>query len=350
VVTPLLTLNASFERVDRVLREATGKHFTAAVARIEYQGRVCFEQAYGVTRADELAQPAYVDTRFDLASITKLFVATLALRAVAEGRLGLDDSLVRWFPQWRGTDREAITLRMLLAHTSGMNSGADYRQLLGHNVVRYTLERDLVARPGERVIYSDLGFITIGELLQRMYGASLGAIMRTLRSSPEYRPAETAWSSIPATENDGWRGRVQGYVHDEKAYLMGGIAGHAALFGTAQDVAWLAEQYLSHLCGRSRNGALRIDLVRQATAEQAYDPVLRRGLGWALKTSDENSCGRFFSAESFGHTGFVGTCVWADPQRDCSGVLLTNSVYFGRNDTRDLRAAFYEALIEDLAL
>jgi CubicO group peptidase (beta-lactamase class C family) len=78
--------------------------------------------------------------------------------------------------------------------------------------------------------------------------------------------------------------------------------------------------------------------------------VLRRGLGWALKTSDENSCGRFFSAESFGHTGFVGTCVWADPQRDCSGVLLTNSVYFGRNDTRDLRAAFYEALIEDLAL
>jgi len=336
------------KNVDSVLRQATGKQFTAAVARIEHQGRVRFERAYGLTRADELAQPAYVDTRFDLASITKLFVATLALRAVEEGRIGLDDSLVQWFPQWEGTDRAAITLRMLLAHTSGMNSGADYRQLLGHNVVRYTLERDLVAGPGERVIYSDLGFIAIGELLQRIYGRSLNAIMDSLGASPDYRPPSTEWRAIPATEHDGWRGRVQGYVHDEKAYLMGGVAGHAALFGTAEDVAWLAEQYLSHLCGRARNGTLKTDLVREATSEQAYDPVLRRGLGWALKTNDENSCGRLFSPQSFGHTGFVGTCVWADPQRDCSGVLLTNSVYFGRNDTRDLRAAFYEALIEDL--
>jgi CubicO group peptidase (beta-lactamase class C family) len=148
---------------------------------------------------------------------------------------------------------------------------------------------------------------------------------------------------------------------------MGGIAGHAGLFGTAADVAWLAEQYLGPLCGR-RTRVLGAELVREATREQAYDPVLRRGLGWALKTSDENSCGRHFSAATFGHTGFVGTCVWADPQRDCIGVLLTNSVYFGRFDrqqdvgmpnrtgralgsaTRDLRAAFYEGMVEDLGL
>jgi CubicO group peptidase (beta-lactamase class C family) len=91
-------------------------------------------------------------------------------------------------------------------------------------------------------------------------------------------------------------------------------------------------------------------LAREATREQAPDPVLRRGLGWALKTRDDNSCGRWFSAQTFGHTGFVGTCIWADPVRDCSGVLLTNSVYFGRNDTRDLRVAFYEAMIDDLGL
>lgn len=346
----LTTLTPAFDRVHRVLQDATGKQFTGAVARIEHAGSVRFERAYGVTREDALAQPVYVDTRFDLASITKLFVSTLALRAVEEGYLGLDEPLVRWLDEWRGTDREPITLRMLLAHNSGMNSGADYRQLLGHNVVRYTLERELVARPGERVIYSDLGFIAIGELIERMYGRSLSVSMRALRTSPSYRPAETDWRSIPATEDDGWRGRVQGFVHDEKGYLMGGVAGHAGLFGTAQDVAWLAEQYLSRLCGRTNNGALRIDLVRDATQEQAFDPVLRRGLGWALKTSDENSCGRRLSMESFGHTGFVGTCVWADPQRDCSGVLLTNSVHFGRNDTRDLRAAFYEALVEDLGL
>jgi CubicO group peptidase (beta-lactamase class C family) len=337
----------SFARVDRVLREACGQKFTAAVARIEHRGEPVFEAAYGSTRNDALAQPVYVDTRFDLASITKLFVATLALRAVEEGRVDLDAGLTRWFPQWNQGAHAPITLRMLLAHNSGVNSGADYRQLLGHNVVRYAIERDLVEKPGERVIYSDLGFIAIGELLQRIYQRSLASLMRELRRSPVFRPSLQCARAIPATEDDGWRGRVQGFVHDEKAYLMGGIAGHAGLFGTASDVAWLAEQYLAPLCGR-RTPILSAELAREATREQAYDPVLRRGLGWALKTSDENSCGRLFSPSTFGHTGFVGTCVWADPERDCSGVLLTNSVYFGRLDTRDLRAAFYESLIEDI--
>ena len=346
----LLTLNRSFDRVHTVLQDACGAQFTGAVARIEYRGTVEFERAYGTTRADAQAEAVYVDTAFDLASITKIFVSTLALRAVREGRIALDEPLVRFFEEWRGTAHEAITLRMLLAHDSGMNSGADYRQLLGFNVVRYTLERDLVAVPGERVIYSDLGFIAIGELLSRVYGKSLSALMDEMRPSTQYLPRETTWRSIPATELDSWRGRVQGYVHDEKAYLMGGIAGHAGLFGSARDVAWLAEQYLAVACGREDDGVLSADLARDAISQQAFDPVLRRGLGWALKTSDENSCGRWFSPETFGHTGFVGTCVWADPVRDCSGVLLTNSVYFGRNDTRDLRAAFYEGFVEDLGL
>jgi CubicO group peptidase (beta-lactamase class C family) len=345
----LLALSRSFERVDAALSDACGRVFTGAVARVEHCGRLYFERAYGVTRADEAREPVYVDTAFDLASITKLFVSTLALRAVQQGRITLDEPVARYLGEWRGTEHEAITLRMLLAHDSGMNSGADYRQLLGFNVVRYTLERELVAAPGERVIYSDLGFIAIGELLSRIYGNSLSALMSELRESPQYRPPYRQWHAIPATESDSWRGRVQGYVHDEKAYLMGGIAGHAGLFGSAQDVAWLAEQYLAPVCGRG-GGTIDNDLAREAISQQAFDPVLRRGLGWALKTSDENSCGRWFSGETFGHTGFVGTCVWADPERDCSGVLLTNSVYFGRNDTRDLRAAFYEALIEDLGL
>jgi CubicO group peptidase (beta-lactamase class C family) len=335
-------------RADNVLRQACGSQFTGAVARIEHRGTPVFEAAYGMTRDDALRQPVYADTAFDLASITKLFVATLALRAVQEGRIDLDEPLTRWFPEWTNAPHAAITLRMLLAHDSGMNSGADYRQLREHDVTRYTLERELAAAPGERVIYSDLGFIAAGELLQRVYERSLCAIMRDMRGTPAYRPRASAVRQIPATEQDGWRGRVQGVVHDEKAYLMGGVAGHAGLFGSAADVAWLAEQYLAPLCGRASAGVVSADLAREATREQAHDPVLRRGLGWALKTSDENSCGRWFSPSTFGHTGFVGTCVWADPQRDCIGVLLTNSVYFGRNDTRDLRAAFYEALVEDV--
>ena len=345
----LLTVDATFARVDAILQDACGEQFTGAVARVEQGGAVRFERAYGTTRHDSLARAVTVDTLFDLASITKPFVSTLALRAVAAGRVDLDGPLTEILPEWRDKPHGAITLRMLLAHDSGMNSGADYRELLDDNVVRFALERDLVAPPGERVIYSDLGFIAIGELLERLAGSSLKAQMRRFAAPMCYAPPARMRELIPATEDDGWRGRVQGVVHDEKAYLMGGVAGHAGLFGAAADVAWLAEQYLAVVHGRS-SGALPEELAREAISEQAFDPVLRRGLGWALKTSDENSCGRRVSSAAFGHTGFVGSSVWADPERDCSGVLLTNTVYFGRNDSRDLRAAFYDAMIEDLGM
>ncbi len=337
----------AFAGVDAVLSDATVTPFTGAVARIEYRGAVVFERAYGTTRDDTLALPVAVDTRF--ASITKLFVATMALQAVADGAVELDAPLVEIIPEWYGTAHASITLRMLLAHTSGMNSGADYRQLLGDNVERFALTRDLVATPGEKVIYSDLGFIALGALVARIRGCSLATVTKRTFPSTTFgygvHAAERLW--VPATERDSWRGRVQGLVHDEKAYLMGGVAGHAGLFGAASDVARLAETYLGPLCGRAGT-VLPQSLVVAATEEAAYDPVLRRGLGWALKTTDTNSCGATFSMQSFGHTGFVGTCVWADPQRDLQAVLLTNTVYFGRHDTRDLRAAFYDAAVEAL--
>ncbi len=271
------------------------------------------------------------------------------MQAVADGTLALDEPLLRWFPEWTGTAHAPITLRMLLAHDSGINSGADYRLLLGFDVERYAIGRDLVETPGRRVIYSDLGFIALGALIARVRGCGLAAIFDRALGSPTngYLVPLVRRPDVPATEEDGWRGRVQGRVHDEKAYLMGGVAGHAGLFGAASDVARLTEAYLGPLCGRA-NALLPLELVRESVREQAFDPTLRRGLGWALKTKDANSCGRLFARETFGHTGFVGTCVWADPTRDLQGVLLTNTVYFGRHDTRDLRASFYEALIEDI--
>jgi CubicO group peptidase (beta-lactamase class C family) len=334
--------------IERTLGDALGTQITAAVARIEHHGRVVYERAWGVTRDDSPARPIYADTRFDLASLTKLFVSTLVLQLVARERLALDEPLTEVVPEWRGAPHARITPRMLLAHTSGMNSGADYRTIVNENVADFALRAPLVARPGERVIYSDLGFIALGVVLERVAGASLGTVVaRSFGASPAFRPADRA--SIPATEDDGWRGRVQGFVHDEKAYLMHGVAGHAGLFGTAADVASLAQCYLAPLHGRP-SSLLPKSLAGEAIAEQAADPVLRRGLGWALKTTDENSCGRYMDRSSFGHTGFVGTSVWADPVRDLAGVLLTNAVYFGRDeDMRDLRAAFYEAMVESVS-
>jgi len=341
-----------FRRVKNVLREGCGKHFTAAVARIEHRGKVVFERAYGATRDDAGAREVYVDSLFDLASLTKLFSATLALRLVAQHRLDLDAPLDGVVPEWRDGAHSAITLRMLLAHTSGMNSGADYRAILNENVEHFALRSELIADPGERVVYSDLGFIAIGAILERAAGSSLVTLAASAFAPPlRFRPHASRSAAIPATEEDEWRGRVQGFVHDEKCYLMGGVAGHAGLFGTASDVAALTETYLGAINGRS-GALLPPSLAREAIVEQAYDPVLRRGLGWALKTNDENSCGRLMDASSFGHTGFVGTCVWADPLRDLQGVLLTNAVYFGRNAPPPpgppLRSSFYEAMVEDM--
>ena len=132
-------------------------------------------------------------------------------------------------------------------------------------------------------------------------------------------------------------------MHDEKAYLCNGVAGHAGLFGDARDVALLGEWYLAALRGRPT--PLDAGLAREAVREQAWDPVLRRGLGWALKTSAENSCGARMSPDTFGHTGFTGTCAWVDPARDLNVVLLTNAVHHGRSDTRAIRAAVCDAAV-----
>ncbi|MDQ2866015.1 MAG: beta-lactamase family protein [Candidatus Eremiobacteraeota bacterium] len=333
--------------MDSVLSKALGSWCTAIVGRVEHRGALVYERAFGLTRDDILAKPVYVDTRFDLASITKLFVSTVALQLVALGLLTLDEPVIRWFPEWRGTMRQGITARMLLAHTSGMNSGADYRTLFDERVEEFALSRELIAAPGERVIYSDLGMIALGVLIERIATAPLAVAVAQFFPRPTlgFRPSARDRPSIPATERDEWRGRVQGTVHDEKAALMGGASGHAGLFGTAADVAALAEAYLAVTVGRSQR-SLPSKLALCAVSEQAYDPILRRGLGWALKTNDANSCGAGFSQSSFGHTGFTGVAVWADPLRDLQGVLLTNSVYFGRRDSRPLRGAFYDACIE----
>jgi len=235
----------------------------------------------------------------------------------------------------------------VLAHTGGFRSGADYRTLFGENVEAFALRTPLVAVPGERVIYSDIGFLALGVVLARRDGRALrsaveGELRRLGARRVTYvlRPTREA---IPATERDAWRGLVQGAVHDEKAALAGGVAGHAGLFGDARDVARLAEWYLALRAGRP--SPLPADLAITATSEAAPDAVLRRGLGWALKTSDENSCGALLARSSFGHTGFTGTSVWADPERDLSITMLTNAVHYGRSDLRDVRAAICDAAV-----
>jgi CubicO group peptidase (beta-lactamase class C family) len=325
-----------------------GTRYSAAVVRIERGGRLRHERAFGRTRDDGRALPCQADTRFDLASLSKVFVATVALGAVARGELALDAPLAEFVPEWRETAHAQITLRQILVHDAGFKSGADYRTLLDRDVEAFALTEPLAAPVGERVIYSDLGFIALGAILARAARRGLAALVeerlrRWGASSTAFRPRGNERAAIPATETEAWRGSVQGVVHDEKAYLCNGVAGHAGLFGDARDVALLGEWYLAALHGRPT--PLARELACEAVREQAWDPVLRRGLGWALKTSDENSCGTRMSPDTFGHTGFTGTCVWADPARDLNVVLLTNAVHHGRTDTRAIRAAVCDAAV-----
>jgi serine-type D-Ala-D-Ala carboxypeptidase len=321
------------------------------VVRIEQGGRLRYERAFGRTRDRGDALPCYADTRFDLASITKVFVATVALEQVARGVLPLDAPFGDLVPEWRATPHEPITLRQILAHDAGFKSGADYRTLLGKDVEAFALTEPLASPPGEKVIYSDLGFIALGAIVARAARAPLAVVVaEALRgwgaSSTAYLPHGRERARIPATETEAWRGAVQADVHDEKAFLLGGVAGHAGLFGSARDVALLGEWYLAPLRGRAT--PLDRALAREAVREQAWDPVLRRGLGWALKTNDQNSCGALMSPATFGHTGFTGTSIWVDPERDLNVVLLTNAVHHGRTDIRAIRAAVADAAVTAL--
>jgi CubicO group peptidase (beta-lactamase class C family) len=334
------------------VRSALGTRFSAAVVRVERAGRVRFERAYGRLHDGASAPPCSVDTRFDLASLTKVFVATVALDDVRSGALPqLDASLLELVPEWRGGEHAPIALRRILAHDAGFRSGADYRTLLARNVESFALTESLAAAPGTQVIYSDLGFIALGTILERAARRSLAAhVGARLRGwgvrATGYNPPAAERAAIAATETDSWRGAVQGTVHDEKAHLLGGVAGHAGLFGTARDVALLGEWHLAALRGR----ATPIDpaFAREALREQAPDALLRRGLGWALKTRDDNSSGALMSPHAFGHTGFTGTSLWADPERDCSVTLLTNAVHYGRSDLRSVRAEVADAALRGL--
>lgn len=313
--------------------------YSAAVVRVERSGDVVYEQAAGTLR-DDGGGAVYVDTRFDIASITKVFVSTVALALVARGVFALDAPLIG-----------AITLRMILAHTGGFRSGADYRTLFDEHIETFALREPPVAAPGERVVYSDLGFLALGAVLARRTGIALEPLvereLRALGSERVTYARRARGEPIPATERDEWRGLVQGRVHDEKAALAGGVAGHAGLFAHARDVARLGEWYLAPRYGR--RSPLPAELAVAAVTEQAPDAVLRRGLGWALKTSDENSCGALMSRETFGHTGFTGTCIWVDPLRDLNVVVLTNAVHYGRRDVRAVRAAICDAAVEAFA-
>ena len=345
-----------FDSARSVLEQAIAAHaFPAAVVEVGDATQPRWRDAFGRLTYDGGAPQADLDTIFDLASLTKVIAtAPLVMRQIERGRLALDDRVATLLPGWQGDDRADVTLRDLLAHCSGLPA---HRPLFRDHAGRAAFERAIVETsleyaPRTRSIYSDLGFMLLGFILEDV--APLPAQFDAMRlqmggiQELQFHPPAIWRSRLAPTSVDPWRGRLLvGEVEDENAAALGGAAAHAGLFGTAGAVGACARHLLQVLAGRV--GTFQADTLRTFITRRPDVPGSSRALGWdtMLPTS---SCGTRLSPRSFGHTGYTGTSLWIDPERGAYVVLLTNRVHPARgNDAiAAVRPALHDAVIEDL--
>jgi CubicO group peptidase (beta-lactamase class C family) len=291
----------------------------------------------GDARHDESERrPMSAGTVFDLASLTKI-VATLpcVLYLVAAGQIGLDDPVCRYLPAFAGAGKDEVTVRQLLAHTSGLPAHRKYYEELtdAAQARAAAVAEPLECAPATVVCYSDVGFIVLGELARAVAGAGLDELVQEVVCRPlgmtdtGYRPDRRLEQDIAATEPVDGTAKV-GIVHDENAELLGGVAGHAGLFGTAADLS----RYAAAWASGQGFAALRLPDWLRAEALRCQTEGLggRRGLGWGLREDRFDNMGEGWPVSGAGHTGFTGTSLSIDPASGLWAVLLTNAVHFGR--------------------
>ncbi len=297
---------------------------------------------YGVGRLDSADATRPTNrTVWDLASLTKVIGTTSAMiQLVGSGRVVLDSPVVRYLPEWKAPGASRITVRNLLSHNSGLPA---WRALYKESSTPEEAATQLFATspdttPGVRFVYSDLGFILLGKLVERVSGEPLAQYDTTHVFAPlgmsdtRYLPPASWLSHIAPTEQDSWRGRkLRGEVHDENASRLGGVSGHAGLFSSARDLTRFARMYLHY---GTLDGVRVFDSATVARFIHVQDTVVsRRALGWETPTG-RNSAGRKMPSVAFGHTGFTGTSLWMDPAHKTFVLLLTNRVNPTRNNTK----------------
>jgi CubicO group peptidase (beta-lactamase class C family) len=281
---------------------------------------------------------------YDLASLTKVIgLTTAAMIAVDAGRLDLDARAVQFVPAFTGGGRDSVTIRQLLTHTSGLPAFRLLYRETGDPAAALALADTtaLDTLPGARFVYSDLGAIVLTQAVQAALGERLDSLLARRVFEPlgmrdtRFHPPPEWLPRIAPTEQDPWRDRmIHGEVHDENASRLGGVSGHAGLFGSARDLLVFGDWLLALRAGRdSLPVAIDPAIVRLFTTRQNLPPGSSRALGWDTP-SDQSSAGTLLSASSFGHTGFTGTSIWLDPDRDLVIVLLSNRVHPTRENGR----------------
>lgn len=342
--------------VDRLLEDFRERGaFPGGVLAVGYRGSLNPLHPFGRLSYDEEAAPVTAGTLYDLASLTKVVATTtMAMILVDEGKLDLNQPVQELLPGFRGPGKEAVAVRHLLTHSSGLEATAPlFRENRGKAAYLERIQAmDLTYPPGSRSVYSDLGIILLGEILERAAGHSLDAFVRERVFGPlgmrdtMFRPPARLRPRIAPTEFDAWCGRlIHGEVHDENAFALGGVAPHAGLFSTAGDLARFARMLLN---GGTLDGRR---IVSRETVElftrRAGIPGSDRALGWDTKSAEGSSAGILFSSRSFGHTGFTGTSIWIDPERELFVILLTNRVHLTRENQliREVRPAVADAVV-----
>src|SRR6266700_3841010 len=356
-------LQPAFDVIEAAIKD---KAFPGATLAIGYRGKVSLH-SFGKFAYNTKAPDVAINTMYDIASLTKVVATTTVVATLVGGGfalpLDLDANIERYLPEWASGPqpewRRRVTVRHLLTHTSGLPPFKEYWRTskLKQDTLDKIFVEPLDYEPGTKEVYSDLGIILMAEIIERLTGKPLDVLAREYVFSPlgmsstMYRPAKKLWPTIAPTEIDNqYRHRlIQGEVHDENAAAVGGVSGHAGVFSTAPDLASFCQMLL--------NGGVYAHqrILRRATVAEFTTPQELSGgtrtLGWAVPT-EGGSSGHLMGPHTFGHTGFTGTSIWIDPDRQLFVVFLTNRVHPTRENQKlaKVRPALHDAVMQSLGL
>ena len=346
-----------------VEKEIAQKRLPGAVVLVGRNGNVVWHKAYGARAVEPAREAMTTDTIFDVASLTKVVAtATSIMILVERGKVRLSDPLSNYIPEIKGEGRERITIELLLTHRSGYAPDFDLRERWTSHAeaMKRLATEPLRSAPGARFVYSDIGFIALGEVVQRVSGLPLDEFARRNIFIPlgmrdtGFRPAAALRARIAPTEKrrgqmnylgdtsenagadaDKW---LRGEVHDPTSYRMDGVAGHAGLFSTANDLAAYAQMILNNGAHRGRQIMSPLTVAEMTRPRLVNDNGWTRGLGWDINSSFSVNRGELFPLGSFGHTGFTGTSIWIDPASRMFVIFLSNRVHpDGKGDVGPLR-------------
>jgi uncharacterized protein YbbC (DUF1343 family)/CubicO group peptidase (beta-lactamase class C family) len=347
---------ADFKAIDSMMLQAVADHkIPGGVVLIGHNGRIVYRKAFGARSLEPTREPMTVDTIFDLASLTKCIATTTSvMQLIQDGRVRLNDPVSAYLPDFAQNGKQDITVRELLTHYSGLAPDLDLKApWQGRDAAFSMAMRETpMYPPGSRFLYSDINFETLGFLVEKVTGQPLNdfaaqAVFKPLgMKDTRFLPPASWLPRIAPTQYDEHDQMLRGTVHDPTARRMGGVAGHAGLFSTADDLAKYAQNLLTGF------RVLTPSIVeKMSTPQQPANAASLRGLGWDIDSPFASNRGDLLPVGSFGHTGFTGTSLWIDPVTQTYVILLTNAVHpRGGGSVVSLRSRLATAVVQSLAL